>query len=200
MATEQYGRMRRLVGLVVATDTFVAVEDRASREFARLLIARTDNTLSVRAEIMDAKSESDITKLRQLIPRRLRSLSVVGAYDGDMKEKIAELDEEKKKQEWPFIFLPGTMAVEEIFQQLAKESPALFAEKLGRTQDDFEVALASMQGKDHHDWLEELAKLLGVNYDQLMLAGFECWYSSETGKAHANVFVDQLKAAINSVQ
>ncbi len=183
--------MRRLVGLEVPTDVCVPVEDRAAREFARLLVARADHSLSIRIDIVDVGGHSEITKLRKLVPKSLRSFVLVGVYDGDMRRSI-----ETGENEWPMIFLPGTIPIEQSFQNLSRTHTRVFADKSGRTAHDFEVALAELDGSDHHDWLENLARSLHLSYEQLMMAGFECWYSLEDNKNQAKIFVDELKVAI----
>lgn len=185
----QYDRMRRIVGLEMPIDIFVPVEDRAAREFAKLLLARVDHPLSLRTDFLDVGGHSIITQLRQLVPQRSRSMVVVGVYDGDMKGDIAAVD-----GEWPLVFLPGSQALERIFQDLAEAHTQMFAEKLGRSKQDLEVALTALRGGDHHDWLEDLASELGLSYEQMMMGAFESWYSLDTNKEAAIQFVNELRA------
>lgn len=182
--------MRGIVGLETPIDLLLAVEDRAARVFVSLLIARIDHALSVQVEVIDLGGDGNITNLRKAFPARLKSVTLVGAYDGDMREKMGSA-----AQGPPLIFLPGHVSIEESFKQLSQTHTRVFAEKLGHSVDALELALTAVNGRNPHDWLEDLAATLHRTYDQLMMAAFECWYSLEGNQQEARGFVSELRKA-----
>jgi len=189
---KQHGKMLQTVGLDKPVNIFLAVEDRAAREFAKLLIARLDYALYTQIDVIDVAGEAEITKIRRVIPKGLRCFSVLGVYDGDMRERISD-----SADHWPVIFLPGSTAVEHSFQELTRTHPTVFAEKLARSEEDFETALSSTHGSDAHDWFESLARSCGLSYEQMMMAAFECWYSVEGNRLEASRFIEDVKRAAN---
>ena len=187
---EQDSVMRKVVGLERKRDMLLLVEDRAAREFAQLLVARLDHSLHLRTEIIDVGGEAKITELRRAFPRSARSSSIVGVYDGDMRDTISAAE-----GEWPLVFLPGRNGIEQSFRQLSQDHTRIFAEKMGRDLEEFQGVLAGLLGLDPHDWFENAARGFGLTYDQFLMGGFECWLTLDINKEAARRFIAELNGA-----
>ena len=62
---------------------------------------------------------------------------------------------------------------------------------LGRSTETLDVALAALEGKDHHDWLEELPNHLGISYEQCVAGLFDVWLTDQASQGVAtNTFRD----------
>lgn len=186
-ADDQFDSMRKLVGLAAPIDVAILVEDRAAREFTRLLLGRLNVNLASRTEIVDVGGDGNITTSRRIMSRGIRFFNLVGAYDGDMRGKIPESEDE-----WPFTFLPGPSAVERQFRALSNDNAKLLAGTLGREIAVLEPILAGLAGLDHHDWFEEFVKKLGMSYEQVMLACFEAWFAIDANSQEADEFITKL--------
>ena len=187
-ATEdQQTRMGQVVGLTQPIDSIILVEDRAAREFTRLLLSKLDVSLLLRSEILDVGGHANITGCRRSFPRRAKSVVVLGVYDGDMRGVV-----EENGDEWPFVFLPGESSVEALFRKLGNEGFEDLATKLGMEPHALDVVLAALQGLNDHDWFEELAKAVGKSYEQAMFACFEAWIAIKANAESAAAFGKEL--------
>ena len=62
----------------------------------------------------------------------------------------------------------------------------------GRDPDKIHIALSSLEGKNHHDWLIEFPKLIGIGYEQCIAYLFELGMSDETFRSNAEVAWKEL--------
>lgn len=178
--------LMRSLGLKVVKRATVYVEDRAAREFARAIVRLRRPQLSARISILDVGGASELKALLKLLPSALGTVTF-GAFDGD--QDIAPLLEAYEPHK--VVKLPGDVSPEELFQQITdskKLAPLL-------TLDETHVAgaLASVEGSDHHDWLEDLHKELGVSYDYLMSACAAIWIAEGQNKILADAFVSSIE-------
>ncbi|MCA9289968.1 MAG: hypothetical protein KDA25_02505, partial [Phycisphaerales bacterium] len=57
-----------------------------------------------------------------------------------------------------------------------------------------DVALATVEGVDSHDWIPDLAAALGLAEVQVLKASVSCWLSDATNQAAAQDLVNQIGA------
>lgn len=184
---DQFDQMRRLVGFKSPQNVAIFVEDRAAREFTKLLLSRFDMGAAEKSDIVDVAGFGNINAIRQVFPTKVKAVSVVGLYDADKRGEVEVAGE----NDWPVAFLPGD-GVEHMFRQVASADPDTLAAKLGREPATLEPVLSGLMGLDDHDWFEELGKATGVAYEQLMMACFEAWIATEANRAAAQEFVESF--------
>ena len=158
------------------------MEDGAAELFLRQLLERKMAHLSRRIEIQDRQGDGNIIALLGKIGSQFGKVKVIGVFDADRREHVPE------ELTSMAIVLPGDVAIEKIFRTLLEENPAEF-EKVSRSRD-VAVILASLQGRDHHDWQRGLCEQLGLNSAQLFSLLFRIW-EERPGNKEA---MDQLVA------
>ncbi|MGA8759893.1 MAG: AAA family ATPase [Stellaceae bacterium] len=163
------------LGLRPAAKIIVAVEDRVSREFCRLWIGAHDIDLLDRLEIIDVGSASKVTTARNAFPKS-KLTRLIGVYDGDQSSVITDAPIKH-------CFLPGSISVEAMFRQTARDCTLQAAEVFGRPFDLVAATFAELAGVDDHDWLLEFGRRLGLTLEQTLQGLFRCWYSRAENEA-----------------
>jgi len=186
------------LGVALRPQGIVLVEDRVAREFARALFLKFAPYLLRVLEIRIAGSDSEVLTNLIVFPEGGAWFSVTGLFDGDMREKIPQMlkDKEKSRQpmpRWPHVFLPGEVAPEILLRVAVTDQADKLAGYLGREVNDVRLALSNMQGRDHHDWLEDLAKELVMSHEQLLHALFSVWAEKEENRQLAMLMVEAIQ-------
>jgi AAA domain, putative AbiEii toxin, Type IV TA system len=188
----QFDTMRHAVGISSPVDRIILVEDRAAREFVMNVLRKMDHSFLLRSEVIDVGGMGKINSICETFPGGIKSFSMIGLYDGDVRAEVLAL-----KPSWETVFLPGEEPIEVMFQQIIEIDPAFVAARLGRSVGDLEVILAKIRGLDHHDWFEEFVKELHVSYPELMSVCFDYWKSDARNEADVdNFLVDLHRAAV----
>ncbi|MED3934403.1 AAA family ATPase [Priestia megaterium] len=150
----------------------IFVEDRVAREFTRLWIGRFAPHLVQQYLIKDVGSASEIVSTLKF-PILEGWISIIGVFDGDQRNKIT--DKNKTGYNWPCSFLPSNKPPEKILKDAARGNITALATMLQKNIDETHIILGNLEGKDHHDWIIELHKELGIGFDALMKALFEIY-------------------------
>lgn len=162
------------------------VEDRAAREFSKVWISRYAPQLISQLEIRDIDSESKIKGILKEFPTFDGWLKIIGVFDADQSQKIFET------YNYPYIFLPGIKSPEEELRECAYIKPEFLATISNRSFETVHMILAEIDGLNHHDWLEELHRRLGMTYEQLIFVLFETWHTCEGNSDFAKESFDKL--------
>jgi len=187
----EFDTMREAVGIKPLVDKILLVEDRAARELSLNILRKLDHKSLIRSELISLGGHGDITRVCQSFPHSHSSFQMVAIYDGDVRTEISALD-----PKWPFVFLPGTDAIEVAFRNLLERETGPIAKGLGRSEAELAVALAKLRGLDHHDWFEEVAQSLHVSYAELMHACYEQWIEDEWIEAQVENFLFDLRKVL----
>ncbi len=108
-------------------------------------------------------------------------LKFIGMFDGDLRGKIPRLIEANST------FLPSDEAIEATFRKMVEKAPEEL-ETLTGTKN-LAAIVGLLEGKDHHDWYEELGRELGLSRDQLFSHMFTIWIRrDENEKLAAEAF------------
>lgn len=161
------------------------VEDRAAREFARTWINHNDPEILRWVDFVDTGSEAN-TVAALSFPRVDSWLRFVGIFDGDARSRITEL------YKWPYAFLPGNQSPERTLREVVVGNSQELAAKARRHVQDVAFVLSEIEGRDPHDWFEELHKRLGLSYEQLMTALFSIWVDIPQNGKQAKEAFDEL--------
>lgn len=180
------------LGMPILRKGVLLVEDRASRQFATEWIGHHNPRLLQEFEIKDASGVDPIRKALQIFPKLDGWFKIVGLFDGDQRGKLND------ELAWPYTFLPGDLDPETQLRQAASQEPTRLSAELGRSEDRVYTALGTLQGQDHHDWFEELARYTAVSYNELMRALFRTWVSDPVNAQRSREAMNALEALIDS--
>ncbi|OIJ16500.1 hypothetical protein BKP45_21065 [Anaerobacillus alkalidiazotrophicus] len=145
----------------------ILVEDRVAREFARLWIGRFAPHIIQEYLIKDIGSVSEIESALKF-PLLDGWINIIGLFDGDQRNRLTEKD--KEAFNWPCSFLPSTEPPEKVLKEAARINIEELAGKLQKDIDELFIILSKLEGKDHHDWILDLHKELGISLDSLISA------------------------------
>ncbi|MBU0739790.1 MAG: AAA family ATPase [Alphaproteobacteria bacterium] len=162
------------IGIATAPRCIMFVEDHAAKTFCRLLLEFKDPVLSKETLIEIRNGEGEVTRAICGVGELQGPISLLAMYDGDMRIRQSELDQNVS------LFLPGAEAIEIIFRTLVQNLPQEVAKVTGVVVSRVEEVLYSIQGKNHHDWYEEICKGLGLTKDQLFHSLFVIWRQQDT--------------------
>jgi hypothetical protein len=179
-------QLREVTGIGSALSGVILVEDRSAREFAKLIVTRF------------APAILDDFEIREVGPGPLRQaltfpevgswLAIVGLFDGDMRTQVPAT-------RWPVVFLPGSVGPEGVLRNADSRTVEELSRASGRSVADIRFALGELQGRDDHDWFEDLARALGMPLDALMRALFEVWRETDLHEESARTCGQELLAA-----
>lgn len=166
----------RSIGITLQRRGHVFVEDTAAKAFTRAILERFYPSLSRSLGISVSGGEGEIrTDLKRFNALEL-DMKSAGVFDGDiagdtLPEGCAQL--------------PGPQPIEVMFRDCARANIERLKEISGVPTID--VILHALEGKDHHDWLEEFARELGLDKGQAFNLLFRVWIElSENRKLAEN--------------
>jgi len=183
-----------VLGMSSKKSGVLLVEDKAAREFANAWIAHFDPLLAQQLDVRDVGSNNKVWEALSF-PKVQGWLKVVGLLDGDAWATTRDyfgVKANEERRNWPYTFLPGDGDPEPLLRDTAVRDIHLLASKLGRAYGLVHAALGSVEGKDRHDWLEELPTRLGVSYTTLIKALFEVWVANEANAKQAEEAFKQV--------
>ena len=168
------------LGMVLGMETRKAlhaiVEDRCARALVNGLLRHLNPQGASRVQAIEAGGESELVAIVKNYPVIVSGPKLLGVLDGDQKGKYAgeelgaALDERKpfKPRGFrnPTEFLPGDEPPDAYLRSVVRSEPDKALEALGRGGENGKLILASIEGLDHHDWLEELSNRVRLPYEQ----------------------------------
>lgn len=165
------------------------VEDAVARTFLSSILSRMALDVYKRYEILVAEDEGTLSKLKNGFPNNSAWFEIAVIYDGDQREKQVD-------GKIPHGFLPHTSAPEVLLQETAKNNLPSISNIINRPLGDLQVVVNSLQGRDIHDWLEELSQKLAIHKDSLIdvIVGI-CLETNEAAKSEAVDLVTKIRNA-----
>lgn len=170
----------------------VFVEDYASQEFFKMITSKYDNSFLKTFAITRAGSYSQVIGALKSIPSIGHWLKVLGVLDGDMRENNIEIN-----SGWGLVFLPGNEAPDQLLVNIIKEYPDDIAKFLNKGKELVSLAIASLEGVNHHDYLCGFATHLNLQVDHIILAAFNVWINIPDNQSQAREFYDSVVSAIS---
>ena len=144
------------------------VEDTAAGAFLRHILERFNPSLSRRIGITISGGDGEVRKDLEKFEALELEIVGVGVFDGDIDN--ATIGDKSVK-------LPGAEPVETLFRDCAGKNVSRLVELTGIS--DIGIILSSIEGADHHDWLEELARECGVDKGQAFGMLFRLWVEDD---------------------
>ena len=169
------------------------VEDIVAQIFLASLLSRLASDIHKGFEILIAEDEGALSKLKNSFPGKSAWFKIAAVYDGDQREK-------QNDGNIPHGFLPGTLPPEELLRTAAINNLQRLSSTLNRSVDDLRVVLNVLQGRDCHDWLEELGIRLFVDKRNLIdiLVGI-CLDTNDAAKSDAVTLIEMLRATFKLI-
>jgi hypothetical protein len=167
------------------------VEDDCAKFWVIAILEKMDPDLRHQFSVVVASGgETRITAILRQLPR-VEHWSVVGGYDGDRRGLV-----DAKGFEWPYIYLPGNRPPEELLREaiLDGAGSANLAAALHTTVENVNVALNASAGHDHHDWLDEMSRALGVDKASVVRALTSIWLKLR--EVDARTFAEELRRVV----
>jgi hypothetical protein len=155
------------MGIDPAIKNLIFVEDSLARLLSRAILEKYDPLLSRQVYLDQRNGDGEvITALKPMIGTEA-PIKFIGLFDGDMRGKVPQQFEPISA------FLPGEEPIEIVFRRLIEGNPEALEAATGN--QNCSAIVSSLEGKDHHDWYEELARELGLSRDQLFSHLFSIW-------------------------
>jgi predicted ATPase len=184
-----------ILGGAFGYEAVLLVEDNAGKYFALALLEELDADLARQFEIVPCGSDGQVIAATKSFPRTRRWLSVIGALDGDQRDK------EIGETVWPVTFLPGNRAPEALLKECldVANGSEEFAALIQKTGPDVAAARQSAAGMDIHDWLITVGRGLGLSQEEMIRRLATLWLRGEGTRAEALGFVENLRAAFDEI-
>ncbi|WP_081700259.1 ATP-dependent nuclease [Azonexus hydrophilus] len=176
-----------IVGGGAAFKCLLLVEDECAKYFAQFVLEELDPDLGRQCSFTVMDGEAKISQILNNLPSTSDWISLIGCFDGDLRGSL-----NSDGFYWPFVYLPGSVAPELLLKQcIQANSPNDLAAELRMDASTVSVALATVTGIDHHDWLNNLVGELGRTAGEVVRAMVRIWLRAEHGAAIQ--FVEDLK-------
>ncbi|MDB5055556.1 MAG: hypothetical protein JWM44_3606 [Bacilli bacterium] len=179
------------LGLEIPKRGCIFVEDNVSELFLKTLISKNCDHILREYNIEKVNGESAITERLRFPSSEKFTFKIIGIYDGDMKNNI---DKTRDKINWDYCFLPTTDAVEIVYKTCLKQNLAKFVELTRISEDKIVHVLSMIDGDDHHDWLLNFSRLLGMDVMLVIEKLYEIWEEDETNRSDLDSFIQILLA------
>jgi len=185
------------LGMSPTKSGIIFVEDSLSQRILELLFGHFNDQILREFEVLAVRgSDDDVLKAVNSIPKETRYFRIVGVLDSGMQQFKS-----KYKSQWPLDFLPGDKAPEQLLIDAAYDVDQQedLSRLLSRDVTFVRMHLSNLEGYDHHDWMIELYRSLGVDYDDLVRALFDIWLKTGKNRDAAQEFVDSVAGQISEL-
>jgi len=174
------------LGLVPPKSIVAFVEDDAAAKLAKALLEAGNSKYMSHFWIFIAGNDSEIsTILAKIKPPSSDPIFFIGLFDGDKRGNIP------RSEFWANMCLPGNVCPEQFLQNIFNDASVDLADLLNKPREVVATALASVDGKNHHDWLAGLSSALPMSEEEL----FRC-----ATKAYSKIDPEGLKGFIYEIE
>ncbi len=196
------GRASKLIGISRPKDAMTAevilgsesrvagtifVEDTMAKEFLHILLEEECSAWARKYLIESLGSSGEMKKYLSLKRSCNIKYIFIGAFDADQKDEI-----DYTKINWPVIFLPVRKDVESEIRHFLSvpDNVKLLAQNIGKTIDEVVIALSTVTGEDHHDWIIDLTRTLSVDMVNFVRIIYMSWRADN--RTEIDKFLDEL--------
>ncbi len=167
------------------------VEDLVAQAFLSSVLSRMALDIHQRYELLISEGEATLSQLKNCFPPDSAWLEVAVIYDGDQRQR-------QEKGKIPQGFLPGAASPESLLWETARANQQRLADGVSRPLPDVTVVLDALEGRERHDWLDELAGRLRVEKHILIdvLAAI-CLDTNEQVRKEAADLIAMIRAAFS---
>lgn len=168
------------------TENVLFVEDESAWHLASAALRAHSRPLWRSTNVVWGAGHGGLRALHVNLPReRKPDLRFAMVFDGDQRGTAPE----QAGWHWPIGFLPTDRDPDQLFRSL-KDSPTDLATALSTTEVELQRVLATLEGVDDHDWVNDLGEVFGRQVTLAALA--RLWVSAHSDES--NAFVEELLA------
>jgi len=180
--------LKQKLGYLEDISRLAIVEDKFAASFFMALCEKLDPDLLSEIEIDGEGGAQTLDLLRKVFPKRVRRVKVVYLYDGDMATRLGSTEK--------VFTLPGSSSPEEVLRSYISGHTDIVSQRISVPKAAFEMRLAELHGRDHHDWLPELAGGYGHSLDSFTRLVVDCWLTETKNRRTAKDLLDGVRAAL----
>ena len=173
------------IGLRIPRSCIAICEDRLARIVIRSIVRHRLPSIQKRLVVCDAGSNGDITKALDSFPESDELPKMVGVCDGDQRGAASATRHQ-------ILFLPGALAPEVLLKNAIAGKAASLAQRLKVDDTRVVAQLAALAGLDHHDWLIDFSKGLGINFETVVDELVAFWLDDPGIAGDLDAFVNGL--------
>lgn len=168
-------------------DSIVFAEDESACAMAGGLLHAVDPLQYRRTSFVWGGGDGYLKELHKHLPRPPKpEVRFAYVFDGDQRGTVGA----SKNHRWESVFLPTEQDPDELMRGLASEVERI-AEMLYTTESRLRPILSSIEGEDHHDWVNKLGEEFGR--PQVLRALPTLWAQLHPDETES--FVDELLSA-----
>ena len=166
------------------------VEDESAWTLTNVLLETLDRRLPHSTAVcLSGKGSGYMVKLQEHFPRPPKpGLLYAYLFDGDKRNEVGA----SANNRWPAFCLPTPGDPDDLFRACEGDVPQL-ASRLNVPEAELSRFLDSIEGRENHDWVNELATEYGRGKVLRVLA--EMWV--EGNREHLDEILEQLRAHVN---
>lgn len=166
------GQLQQVLGVAVPKTVILTVEDRCASTVAKEILRVFRSDISSRVHITIGGSDSEVVGALKHFPQSTPGPKLVGVLDGDMKENydLTALPDVfiPAGLKHPLEFLPWSTAPDAYLRSNCSRRAQEIAQALTISEAHVTIILSSIEGLDHHDWIEELGRRLDVSFEKIV--------------------------------
>ncbi|WP_321872092.1 ABC transporter ATP-binding protein [Burkholderia ubonensis] len=179
----------RALRLQPKKEGMVMCEDWGAVAFLRGILKRESHFALSRFDFVPAFSESNVARLLEFYPHRVGATPIFGVLDGDVRNSFAY-----NRLKWPHCFLPGDVAPEKILIDTLVNNVDAFCSKFRLSRRNVDLAIASTQGMDYHDFIAELVSSLPCSHEDIVNFVIDLLYDVEDWSGKFTEFMTQFES------
>lgn len=180
-----------VLGLTAPKIGVLFYEDHAAYLFTKALVRASPLFVIDSFHYHKSGSDSEVISDLRRFPSSLSDFLFIAVFDGDCRGRL----DDQLKSFNNFIFLPSSSSPEEhLIAYLRVLDLSVVASYIGRPSEILNAAIDVAAGLDHHDYFIELAKIVGLSYDDLFTKLCELWISDEANGESVMAFFTELEA------
>lgn len=188
--------LQTALGVDASKTVTAVVEDRVACIVAKELLRVLRPDISYRVHVSIGESNSRVIGALANYPVDVPGQKLVGVLDGDQKTgySLSNRGDVFKPEglKHPLEFLPWTVAPDEVLRNHCCSRAADLARALGIPIERTTTVLSALEGVDHHDWIEELAKQLELSVEMIVLALLGIVVLDDQQRAECEIFANRM--------
>jgi len=172
------------LGVSIPVRCYLYVEDIVAKEFCLRILQKFSPKLARHCFVQDVGGEGQVKAKLKAMSDVKGPIAHIGVLDGDVDISGWANDALLA------VSLPGTLPFEKQIRAVMQSHASEISKNLG--VDDVNKILAHLQGLDHHEWLECLAKELSMAKTQIVSTVFRYWIEDLSVLDGANEMVSEI--------
>ena len=185
----QRDQLRVVLGVESPILAVALVEDRCARIITKEILRLLRPDIASRVQVADAGDNGTVLSVVNGFPVNKTGPRIIAVLDGDQRNEGSDIHQR-------CFFLPSNLPPELFLRSRCNTSISAIASALGIDDDSVAAVLSSIEGMNHHDWLEELARALDVGFDRMIGILFSIAVSDPDVKYECERLAWQIAAVV----